>query len=298
MNRLSAALTVSALLLAPLAAEAQGAGSGEAQRIVRYQYQGRSGFGRVEGDVIRELPGSDIFSAAVNAPTGRSAPLDAVRILPPLQGELVEKVIGVSGNTARPGRGGPVPHPRFYALFPSSLNRHDGDVEVPGSTTNFTVAGGLAVIIGRGGREITVSEAPDYVWGVTAAAQFYDVTWANERRGENDPSALIARAADGWASLGPWVTVGLNWSRLAIETRINGQPAQVGTSEDLVNGIPSLISTLSQYVTLQPGDILFTGSVPWVEGAQRTLSPGDVVEVEVAGVGVLRNTMVPMGRDR
>jgi 2-keto-4-pentenoate hydratase/2-oxohepta-3-ene-1,7-dioic acid hydratase in catechol pathway len=290
------ALAAGALLAAAAPVEAQLAG--EPQRIVRYQYQGRAAFGRVEGDVIRELPGSDIFSAAVNAPTGRSAPLDAVRVLPPLQGELVEKVLGVSANTARPGRGAPVRHPRFYALFPSSLNRHEGDVEVPGSATNFTVAGGLAVIIGRGGRDIMESEAPDYVWGVTAAAQFYDVTWANERRGGNDPSALIARAADGWASLGPWVTLGLDWGRLAIETRVNGEPVQVGTSADLVNGIPSLISSVSEFVTLQPGDILFTGSVPWVEGARRELSPGDVVEVEVRGVGVLRNTLVPMGRNR
>lgn len=281
---------------APQVAEAQRPGPDDPQRVIRYQYQGRSSFGRVDGSTIYELPGPDIFSAAVNAPTGRTVPLEGVRVLQPLQAELVEKVIGVARNTARPGRGAPVRNPRFFALFPSSLNRHQGDVEVPTGGSNFTYAGGVAVIIGRGGKNIPVGEAPDYVWGVTAAAQYYEATWASERRGDADPSALLARASDGWASLGPVVAVNVDWRNLQIETRLNGTPVQSGSSADLVNDIPDLISRISQMVTLQPGDIIFTGSVPYLDGVTRTLEPGDMVAVEVEGVGTLENQMVPMGR--
>lgn len=264
------------------------------QLVIRYQYRGREGFGRVEGNVIREIPGADAFTAAVSPPTGRTFPLDAVRVLPPMQGELVEKVLGVARNTVRPGRARPVPNPRWFARFPSSMNRHEGDVELPADATNFTYAGGLVVIIGREGRHIPEGAAADYVWGVTIGNDLHDATWFGERRGEMDPGRIPARATDGWFPVGPWAAVGLNWSNLRIETRLNGEVVQAGRTTDLVNGIPDLISDISRFVTLRPGDLIFVGSVPYREGARRRLQPGDVVEVEVEGIGVLRNTVVPL----
>ncbi|MDT8341712.1 MAG: DUF2437 domain-containing protein, partial [Longimicrobiales bacterium] len=149
-------LTVLALLtLTVPALQAQGrVGGGEVVRVLRYEFQGRQEYGVLERGVVRELPGSDLFSAAVSAPTGRSHPLQEVRPLAPLEPELVEKVVAVVQNTRRPGRTTPAAHPRWYALFPTTLNRHEGEVTLPAEARAVSFAGGLVVIIGREGRNI------------------------------------------------------------------------------------------------------------------------------------------------
>ena len=85
--------------------------------LVRYEYQGRRAYGRVDGGLVRELPGTDIFTAAVSAPTGRSYALASVRTVQPVEPELVEKVLGVAQG-APATEGGSVRHPRWYAMFP------------------------------------------------------------------------------------------------------------------------------------------------------------------------------------
>lgn len=290
-------------LAAVLAAPSLGASPAEGQvtpaqtageLLVRYEFSGRRAYGRVEGDVVRELPGGDIFTAAVNAPTGRTYSLESVRLLPPVEPELVEKVLGVALNTPRPGRADPIPNPRWFLKLPSSLNGHEGDVAIPPEANNVTYAGGLVVIIGREGRHISVGEAPDYVWGVTIGNDISEITWYGERYGPTSPGRVVAKAADGWAPVGPYVARGLDYERLRVETRLNGEVVQVGAAGDLVNRIPSLISHISRYITLRPGDLIYVGTPEYREGARRVLQPGDVVEVEIEGIGVLRNRIVPM----
>jgi len=289
-------LAALAVALAPACGglHAQQAAPGPPELLLRYEYQGRFAYGRVERGVVHELPGADLFTAAVNAPTGRRYPLESVRPLQPLEPELVEKVLAVSDNTRRPGRMGPVPHPRWHALFPSSLSGHEAEVEVPAEARNFSYAGGLVVIVGRQGRHIPEGEAARYVWGVTVGSQFSEAGWFAERRGSAEPGRIPAAAGDGWAPTGPFVARNLDYGNLRVETRLNGEVVQSGRTSDLVNGIPSLIAHISRYVTLKPGDLIFVGTVPYREGARRTLAAGDVVEVEIQGIGTLRNRIVPM----
>jgi 2-keto-4-pentenoate hydratase/2-oxohepta-3-ene-1,7-dioic acid hydratase in catechol pathway len=262
--------------------------------LVRYEYQGRRAYGRVDGGLIRELPGTDIFTAAVSAPTGRNYLLGSVRLVQPLEPELVEKVLGVALNSPVPGGSGRVPHPRWYAMFPSSLNGHEGDVEIPEEARNLTYAGGLVVIIGREGRHIPVAEAGAYVWGVTIGNDISEISWYGERLGPGEPGRIPARASDGWAPLGPYVARGVDYESLRVVTRLNGEVVQSGRAGELVTPIPELISNISRYITLKPGDLIFVGTVPYREGARRVLRPGDQVEVEIEGLGVLRNRIVPM----
>ena len=282
------------LLAADGELHAQQLAAGPPELLLRYEYQGRFAYGRVERGVVHELPGADIFTAAVNAPTGRRYPLENVRPLQPLEPELVEKVLGVAQNTRRPGRLEPVRHPRWFALLPSSLNGHDAEVEVPAEARNFSYAGGLVVIIGREGRHIPEADAARYVWGVSVGNHFSEASWFAERGGVAEPGRIPAVASDGWAPVGPFVARNLDYADLRVETRLNGEVVQAGRTSDLVNGVPSLIANLSRYVTLKPGDLIFTGTVPYREGARRTLAAGDVVEVEIQGIGILRNRIVPM----
>jgi 2-keto-4-pentenoate hydratase/2-oxohepta-3-ene-1,7-dioic acid hydratase in catechol pathway len=286
-------VAVGSLLPAPAMGQAP-EGSEPTELLVRYEYQGRRAYGRVEDGVVHELPGADIFTAAVSAPTGRRYALESVRLLQPLEPELVEKVLGVALNTPQAGRSGRAPEPRWFAMFPSSLNGHEGDVEIPEEARNVTYAGGLVVIVGREGRHIPVGSAGEYVWGTTIGNDFSEISWYGERAGAAAPGRIPAKATDGWAPLGPYVARGVDYAELAVVTRLNGDVVQSGRAGDLITSVPELISNISRYVTLKPGDLIFVGTVPYREGARRVLRPGDEVEVEIQGLGVLRNRIVPM----
>ncbi len=111
---------------------------------------------------------------------------------------------------------------------------------------------------------------------------------SGERQGLGEPDRLISKAADTWAALGPVLVRGLDYRNLKVVTLLDGEVVNEGNTSDLVNDVPSLISYISRYITLLPGDILLSGT----PANSRPVQPGDVVEVEVEGLGTLRNTIV------
>ncbi|SUZ51762.1 uncharacterized protein METZ01_LOCUS4616 [marine metagenome] len=98
---------------------------------------------------------------------------------------------------------------------------------------------------------------------------------------------LRAKGSDTFGPIGPAIVTGLDYNDLLVETRLNGETRQSASSEDLLFGVDYIVSYISRYVTLYPGDVIFTGT----PGSTRAMKPGDVVEIEVQGVGVLRNTV-------
>jgi 2-keto-4-pentenoate hydratase/2-oxohepta-3-ene-1,7-dioic acid hydratase in catechol pathway len=97
-----------------------------------------------------------------------------------------------------------------------------------------------------------------------------------------------AKASDGFGPIGPAIATGLNYDDLLVQTRVNGEVRQSERTRDLIFNVPTIVSYISKYVTLMPGDVIFTGTPQ----TTRAMQPGDVVEIEVEGVGVLRNTVV------
>lgn len=264
---------------------------GEVTRYVRYRQGDRVAFGVLEGVTIREISG-DLFGS--HQPTGRTARLDQVRLLAPVDPARVRKVLGVAINSRRPGRDTALAHPRWFAKLPTSLNGPDGDIELPPEAGNLNYEGELAVVIGRRGRHIPRDSALAYVFGYTVGNDVSENTWYGERRGDGEPTRLISKAADTWAALGPVLVRGLDYHGLRVTTRLNGEVVNEGTTDDLINDVPSLISYLSRYVTLEPGDVLYTGTYRYLPDARRAFQAGDTVEVEIEKIGVLRNRIVPM----
>jgi 2-keto-4-pentenoate hydratase/2-oxohepta-3-ene-1,7-dioic acid hydratase in catechol pathway len=260
-------------------------------RYVRYSHRDRISYGILEGDVIRELRG-DLFASP--QPTGVTVRRADVKLLAPLDPARVSKVVGVAINTRRPGLEAPVPHPRWFAKFPTSLNDPDGDVEMPPEATNLNDEGELVVIIGKRARHVSEAEALDYVFGYTVGNDFSENTWYGERQGVNEPTRLLSKGMDTWAPIGPAIVTGIEHRGLAVRTRLNGELVQEGTTNDLVNDVPKLISNLSRYVTLLPGDVIFTGTVRVLPDKRRRMQPGDIVEVEIEGLGTVRNRIVEM----
>jgi 2-keto-4-pentenoate hydratase/2-oxohepta-3-ene-1,7-dioic acid hydratase in catechol pathway len=260
-------------------------------RYVRYEHGGRVAYGVLEGGTIQEISDAPWLE---HRRTGAAVPEGEVTLLAPVDPERTSKVIGVAVNTKRPSRMDPIPHPRWFAKFPTALNRHEGDVELPPEASNLNYEGELVLVIGREGRHIPEARALEHVFGVTVGNDFSENTWYGENNGVDDPTRMISKGTDTWAPIGPALVTGVDYTDLAVETRLNGEVVQRGRTSDLVNGVANLVSHVSRYVTLKPGDVIFTGTVLFEEGARRAMRAGDVLEVEIEGLGVLRNRIVAM----
>ena len=267
-----------------------------ATHYVRFEHNGAASYGLLDGEMVRELHGDDLFGAL--PPTGRTFPLSEVRLLVPIDPAQVQKVLGIAINTRRPSRMDPVPHPRYFAKMPTSLRGPEDPVELPEEAGNLNYEGELVLIIGKQGRHIPEAEALDYVFGVTVGNDFSENTWYGERQGVEEPTRLLSKGTDSWAPMGPAIVTGIDYTDLAVEVRLNGEVVQQGRTSDLVNGVANLISYISRYMTLMPGDVIFTGTVARLPEGRRVMEPGDVIEVEIEQLGLLRNRIVTMASMR
>jgi 2-keto-4-pentenoate hydratase/2-oxohepta-3-ene-1,7-dioic acid hydratase in catechol pathway len=141
----------------------------------------------------------------------------------------------------------------------------------------------MALVIGRRARAVSVDAAPDHVAGITC---FNDVSARNYQK--SDGQWARAKGFDTFAPFGPWVATGLDPRGRRVECRVNGETRQRGDTKDLLFGAAFLVHFISHVMTLEPGDLIATGTPAGI----APIVPGDEVEVEVEGVGVLRNRVV------
>lgn len=260
---------------------------------VRYRQGSQVSYGILEGTTIRELS-ADYFSNP--SPTGRTVSRDEVEILSPLDPMKTQKVVGIAINSRRePDQ--VIPHPRYFAKMPTSLSADEAEIELPAEATNLNYEGELVLIIGKRGRHIPEDRALDHVFGVAVGNDYSENTWYGERKGIEEPTRLISKAMDTWAQLGPTIATGLDFTDLEVLTRLNGELVNQGRTSDLVNGPAALVSYLSRYMTLMPGDVIYTGTYYPVPNTRWAMEAGDVVEVEIENLGVLRSYIVPMETD-
>jgi 2-keto-4-pentenoate hydratase/2-oxohepta-3-ene-1,7-dioic acid hydratase in catechol pathway len=249
------------------------------ERFLRFAVAEGTGFGRLDGETIVELEGDPLL--VTPRQTGRTFPLAGVRLLPPT---TPSKVIAVGLNYRSHLHGRPQPgQPGLFAKFPSTLIGHGWPIEIPADASEVHYEGEVVVAIGRIARHVSRAEAAACVFGVTAGNDVSERNWQKA-----DLQWIRAKACDSFGPVGPWLATGLDYRDLGIELRVNGQTRQAARTRDLIFGVDELVSFISRYVTLFPGDLIFTGT----PGRTAALEPGDEVEVEVEGVGVLSNRVV------
>ncbi|MYL07091.1 MAG: fumarylacetoacetate hydrolase family protein [Gemmatimonadales bacterium] len=168
----------------------------------------------------------------------------------------------------------------MFAKLPSSIVGPGAAIEIPPDAEVVHAEGEVVVVIGRVTRHIGPEEADDHVFGVTAGNDVSERTWQRD-----DLQWLRAKGSDSFGPLGPRIVTGAAWDDLRLRTRLNGEVVQDARTSDLIFSIPEIIAYASRYFTLLPGDVIYTGT----PGKTSALSPGDRVEVEVEGVGVLAN---------
>ncbi|HEV8563671.1 MAG TPA: fumarylacetoacetate hydrolase family protein [Actinomycetota bacterium] len=248
-------------------------------RLVRFRFGDRIATGAIANgaDAVRVLRGT-FFEDPV--PTGEEIPLDDVRLLAPV---LPSKVVCVGRNYAAHAAefGGDVPEEPLIFLKPSTSVSGPGDpIPLLPISNRVDYEGELAVVMGRVARHVRSEDAARFILGYTCGN---DVT-LRDLQGTDDQWAR-AKGFDGSCPLGPWIQTDLDPNDVGIETRLNGERKQSARTSDMVFGVATLVEFVTEFMTLLPGDVLMTGTP---EGVGR-LAPGDVVEVEVEGVGVLRN---------
>ena len=247
---------------------------------------------------ISRLPG-------LAEPAGTGLPLETVRLLapivaPPHNVMCVGKNYHAhaheftgSGYDAGTTAADAVPDvPIIFTKPATSITGPDTDIPLfPGLDQAVDYEAELAVVIGKGGRMIRRQDAMQHVFGYTA---FNDVTARDLQ--QKHKQWFLGKGIDGFGPMGPWIVTAdeLDPAELRITCRVNGQTRQNSRTSELIFDIPTLIETISRSITLVPGDVIATGTPEGVGigfKPPRFLADGDVVEVEIAGIGVLRNTV-------
>ncbi len=218
------------------------------------------------------------------APDGRRMPLDEPVHLSPVE---PSKIVCVHLNyESRRAEFGVTlgPAPTYFHKPVSSLNGHGGEIVRPPRCRFLNYEGEIGIVIGKRCRHISPEEADDHIRGYTIGNDY----GLHDFRDTDAGSMLRVKGSDTLCPLGPGLVQGWDFHDKGIQTRVNGEVVQDGNTEEMIWDMHYLVADIARTITLEPGDVLLSGT----PANSRPVQPGDVVEVEVDGLGTLRNTIV------
>jgi len=211
--------------------------------------------------------------------------LSDVRLLPPC---WPSKIVGVGRNYREHASelGNPVPaEPLIFLKPPSALAAHGDNIVYPAISARVDFEGELGVVIGRRARLVRPQEAENYIFGYTCVN---DVTARDLQR--KDGQFTRGKGFDTFCPVGPWIVPRerVDFERLRVRTFVNGEKKQDASVQEMIFPVGAIIAFVTQFMTLEPGDLIASGTPAGV----GPLEPGDVVRVEIDGLGVLENRVV------
>ncbi len=246
-------------------------------KIIHFEYKGKVSWGSLHGETIYLLSG-DIFAGT--AETKEEVLLGNVKVLPPV---IPSKIVAIGLNYQKHIQESPFGPPEVPLIFlkpPSSVIGHLDPIILPETCKRVDYEGELGIVIGKKAKAVSKDRALDYVVGYTIVN---DVSARDYQ--EKDKQWTRGKGIDTFCPFGPVIATGLDPDNLKIETRLNGKTVQSSNTNDLLFKSGDLISFISEYMTLFPGDLIATGTPSGVGPMKK----GDVVEIEVEGIGVLKN---------
>jgi 2-keto-4-pentenoate hydratase/2-oxohepta-3-ene-1,7-dioic acid hydratase in catechol pathway len=260
-------------------------------KIARFRTEdGAVRYGVLEGeDTLRVIDGGPFGD---RRPTEVTVPLAQVRLLAPVEPPNII-AIGLNYRAHAIESGAPMPErPVIFIKATTALCGPDDAIVLPKMAPNeVDYECELAIVIGKTARHVPVESALDYALGYTCG---HDVS-ARDCQLRLDAQWARGKSFDTFAPLGPWIETELDPDNAPIRTRLNGTVMQESNTSDLIFSCPELIAYLSANMTLLPGTVIMTGTPSGVGFARKPpvfLRAGDVVEIEVDGIGTLRNTVI------
>ena len=249
------------------------------EKFARYEAHGEVAYGLVDGDIVRQITGAPYEEYRV---TDHTHSLPEVRLLAPV---VPSKVVAIGlnykshlGHLEAPK----VPEP-FFKTTSSVIGPGDSIViprEAIQEGVRMQPEAELSLVIGSRCKRATRGDALSYILGYTCGNDVSGRDWQR-----NDLQWWRAKSCDTFSPLGPFIVTGLDPGALHLVGRINGETVQDSSTSDLLYDVPTIIEFVSRAVTLEPGDVIMTGT----PGQPGDMHAGDTVEVEVEGIGVLSN---------
>ena len=219
---------------------------------------------------------------------GEALPLDSVRLLAPLArpGKLLAAAVNypshVAGSQAMTGLSEAPKQPELFLKPSSSIIGPEEAIVLHRDSGRVDYEGELVAVVGRRCRGVSAEQALAYVFGYTCGNDVSARHWQRD-----DLQWWRAKGSYTFSPIGPYIATGLDPAALELRTRLNGREVQAVNTGSLIHGVAALVSCASRVMTLEPGDLVFTGT----PGETGRLSEGDAVEVEIGGIGVLRNAV-------
>lgn len=267
----------SAFYLIFLAFLATGVAAQDSQRFVRHVQDDGVAWGELVDGTIYELSDAPYLGGER---TGETLPLSDAELRAPVD---PTQIFMTAFNFRSHISGEPAEYPGLFLVPPSSVIGPGQNIVRPPDSGALHYEAEMVVVVGREAENVAVEDASDYVFGVAAGNDVSERLWQR-----NDIQWSRAKGSRTFNAVGPHLVTGLDYGNLEIEGRHNGERVQGENTADLVFSIDYMLHYISQYFTLYPGDLIWTGTM----GSTRAMEPGDVYEVEIEGVGVLRNEVV------
>tara|TARA_B100001142_G_scaffold330149_1_gene396601 strand:- start:8501 stop:9331 length:831 start_codon:yes stop_codon:yes gene_type:complete len=249
----------------------------EINKYIRYSHDNDINYGIVSNDMVFELTKAPYLGGTQ---TGKKIQLNNVQLLAPAE---PSKVLAVGFNYHSHRGDLELPsHPPIFLKLPSSIIGPNENIIYHSGITDLHYEAELVAVIGKRASKISKEEASDYIFGVTAGNDVSARNWQAE-----DLQWFRGKASDTFSPLGPMIVSGLNYKDLLVESKLNGKTMQSQRTKDHIHDIDAIVSHISQTVTLEPGDVIYTGT----PGTTSSMVPGDIIEITVEGVGILKNTI-------
>lgn len=176
--------------------------------------------------------------------------------------------------------GEPAAYPGLFLVPANSIIGPEDNIIRPAESTNLHYEAEMAVVVGKHAENVSVEDAHEYIFGVTAGNDVSERLWQ-----ARDIQWVRAKGSRGFNAVGPVLVQGADYKNIQITGRLNGEVVQGENTSDLIFGMEEMLSYISRYFTLEPGDMIWSGTM----GSTRAMNPGDVYEVELSGIGILRN---------
>ncbi len=258
-------------------------------KIARFAVDGMVNYGIIEGDVVKSITGVPWEGIEYS---GMEYQLGAIKLMAPVQPpDVIAIGLNYKGHADELGH----KHPSAPVIFlkaTSSVIGPDDDIVLPAmSPGKVDYEAELAIVIGTTCHRVGEDHALDYVLGYTCSN---DVS-ARDAQLEQDVQWARGKSFDTFCPLGPWIETDIDPDQVGITLRLNGHVLQLSNTSDMIFSCKQIVSYCSQFATMRPGTVIMTGT-PQGVGVGRTpqvfMKPGDTVEVDISGIGILRNMVV------